>query len=104
MTDDAGVDEAAGQRAGARGEVEDFGIGQPKDGDGRIEGDGGIGTVEVGGVLSVESTGSDQLPEPPIQWATRAAGAVPDSRGSGEGKLRVEIRGFARCPWCRGDN
>ena len=32
--DEAGVDEAAGEGAGTRGEVEDFGIGEPMDGDG----------------------------------------------------------------------
>ena len=46
--DDAGVDEAAGEGAGTSGEVEDFGVGEPVDGDGRIEGDGGSGTGEVG--------------------------------------------------------
>ena len=53
--DEAGVDEACGERAGARGEVEDFGIGEAMDGDGRIEGDGGSGTGEVGGRLRFEA-------------------------------------------------
>ena len=42
-----------------------------------------------------QCAGSDQLPEPPIQWATMAAGAMRDSGGLAEGETSCGRRSKA---------